>query len=150
LHHAYSYKFITKFSPYFNWESFKPVFRYSLAIFAMGLFQMTATQSRPIILGIFSTQGVDILAEYRIIEVFPIFVISIGGMITSILLPKSSKFIHTNNTEKISKLAYQGTFITSIIVCFLTIPIIIVSKEILTLYVGVEYAFLSKWLIVGF
>ncbi len=132
--------------PAFYWKDFSIVFKYSIAIFAMGLFQFTATQSRPLILGIFSNKGVSILSEYRVIEVFPIFIISIGGMLISILLPKTSRFIQTNNLDAIKKMAYEGTKYTSILVSFLCFPIILNANELLTIYVGEEYSHLANWL----
>lgn len=137
---------LSTFMPLFFWKDFKLVFKYSISIFLMSLFQYTASQSRPIILGIFSNKGVSILSEYRIIEVFPIFIYSIGGLLTMILLPKASKFVYQNNVGKIQQLAYDGTTYSSILVSVLCFPIILCSKEIITLYVGVQYNYLSQWL----
>lgn len=137
---------INSFTPAFYWKDFSIVFKYSLAIFAMSVFQFTATQSRPLILGIFG-DGVNILAEYRIIEVFPLFIISIGGMLISILLPKTSKAVQNNDKPAIEKMAYEGTKYTSILVSLLCFPIMLCAKEILTLYVGVEYEHLWMWLL---
>ena len=122
------------------------MFKYSLAIFAIGLFSFTATTSRPLVLGIFSAKGVSILSEFRVIEVFPIFIISIGGMLVSILLPKTSKIVQENNRDKINKLAYVGTKYTSILVSFLCFPIILNARELLVLYVGESYSHLAVWL----
>jgi O-antigen/teichoic acid export membrane protein len=132
--------------PGFYWKDFSVVFKYSLAIFAMGIFQITATQSRPLILVMFSDQGASILSDYRVVEVFPIFIISIGSMLVSILLPKTSKAIQQNNRKLIEKMAYEGTKYTSILVAFLCFPIMLNSKELLTLYVGDSYSNLSIWL----
>jgi O-antigen/teichoic acid export membrane protein len=137
---------IRTFIPGFDWQNFKPIILYSIAIFAMGIFQFTATQSRPLVLGIFNTTGSVILTEYRIIEVFPLFIIAIGGMIITILLPVTSKFINQNQQDKIAEMAYKGTVFTSILVSLLCFPILINSRDILTLYVGHEYAFLAPWL----
>ncbi len=137
---------IKSIKPAFYWSDFNKIIKYSLAIFAMGIFQYTATQSRPIILGMFSLEGSSILTQYRIIEVFPIFIISIGGMLISILLPKSSKAIHEKNKYAIEKIAYEGTKYSSILVALLCIPIILNAPNILTLYVGEEYVYLSTWL----
>lgn len=137
---------IHSFLPGYDWINFKQILRYSLAIFAMGIFQFSATQSRPIVLSIFNSTGAGILSEYRVIEVFPIFIISIGGMITTILLPTTAKLIQQKQREKIEKMAYRGTAITSIIVCVLCFPIMINSHDILTLYVGSKYNFLAPWL----
>lgn len=128
------------------WKDFSVIFKYSLAIFAMGLFQFTATQSRPLVLGIFSTEGVSILTEYRIVEVFPIFIISIGGMLISIFLPKASKYILNKDKNGIENFAYRGTLYTSILISILCFPIVLVSRELITLYVGEEYQHLYIWL----
>lgn len=140
-------KLVRSLVPAFYWEDFSVVFKYSLAIFAMGFFQFTATHSRPLILGIFASGNVtSILADYRIIEVFPVFIISIGGTLISILLPKTSKAIQQNNQIAIEKIAYTGTKYTSILVCVLCFPIIINSGDLLSLYVGEEYRNLAIWL----
>lgn len=133
--------------PAFHFGEFSSVFKYSMAIFAMGIFQFTATQSRPLILGMFSSEGASILSDYRIIEVFPMFVISIGGMLTSILLPQSSRLVKEKNQVAIEKLAYEGTRYTTIIILLMCFPIIINAKAILYLYVGNNYVDLSLWLI---
>ncbi len=137
---------IKSFKPAFYWTDFYKILKYSLAIFAMGIFQYTATQSRPLILGIFSVEGSAILSQYRIIEVFPVFIISIGGMLISILLPRSSKAIQEGNNTEIEKIAYNGTKYSSILVTLLCIPIMLNAESILTLYVGEEYNYLSSWL----
>lgn len=139
-------KLIDKLLPAFYWKEFSTVFKYSLSIFAMSFFQFTATHSRPLVLGMFSQEGVSVLTDYKIIEVFPIFIVSIGGMIISILLPKASKLVQQKNRTGIKKLAYDGTKYTSLLVSIMCFPIILNSKEILTLYVGNEYGHLFIWL----
>ncbi|TCO07875.1 lipopolysaccharide biosynthesis protein [Natronoflexus pectinivorans] len=137
---------ISSIVPAFYWKEFLVVFKYGLAILAMSLFQFTAVQSRPIILGIFSDQGVGILAEYRVMEVFPLFIISIGGMLVSVFLPKTSKAIQSGDRTSIEKMAYEGTKYTSILVAFLCFPVMLNVQELLSLYVGVEYIHLTQWL----
>ncbi len=140
-------KLIRSILPGFYWKDFSIVFKYGTSILALSIFQFTSTQSRPLILGIFSTVGVGILTEYRIIEVFPAFIISIGGMLTSILLPKTSKAIQNNDRANVEKIAYEGTIYTSILVSFLCFPIMLNAGELITLYVGAEYSHLTKWLV---
>jgi O-antigen/teichoic acid export membrane protein len=140
-------KLITSIIPAFYWQDFRVVFKYGLAILAMGMFQFTATQSRPLILGIFSNDGVGILAEYRVIEVFPLFIISIGGLLTSIFLPKTSKAIQNGDRASIERMAYEGTKYTSILVAILCFPVMLSAQEILMLYVGVGYTHLTLWLV---
>ncbi|WP_282038264.1 lipopolysaccharide biosynthesis protein [Saccharicrinis aurantiacus] len=139
-------RLIQSFKPAFYWKDFSQILKYSLAIFAMGFFQYTAMQSRPIVLGIFSKESTAVLTEYRIIEVFPLFIISIGGILISIILPKASKAIEEDNQNAIKEIAYNGTRFSSIIVTFLCCPIILNAKNILELYVGAQYTELAPWL----
>ncbi len=144
-----SYKFNLCVKPHyrFYWDDFKPVLYYSLALFALSIFQVTATYSRPIILGIFSNSAANVLAEFKIVEVIPVFILTIGGSITNILLPKSTALIAENNRADIEKFAYNGTTITSILACILCFPFIIGGEEAIIAYVGQQYAHLSVWLI---
>lgn len=137
---------ISSFLPQFYWKDFKIVLKYSLALFAMAIFQVTAMRSRPVILGMFSDDGVGIVAEYRIIEVFPIFIISLGGILTSILLPRSSKIVAENDEKRKQQLAYQGTQYTSILTAVLCFPVMLCSRELITAYVGESYSYLAIWL----
>lgn len=139
-------KLIRSIIPAFYWSDFFVIFKYGLAILAMGLFQFTATQSRPLVLGMFSKVGVSLLTEYRVVEVFPIFIISIGGMLITILLPKTSKAILNNDRALIEIMAYKGTSYASILISILCFPIILSSKELLTLFVGADYSHLYIWL----
>jgi O-antigen/teichoic acid export membrane protein len=141
-------KLIKNYKPAFNWRLFQPVLKYSLAIVAIGVFSMTATKMRPVVLSLFGDEGVGIVTEFRIMETITLFVISIGGMLIKIFLPMSSKLVLNNNSKEMSKFAQTATFYTSIICMLLCFPIIINAKEILEIYVGYEYVNLSSWLII--
>lgn len=130
------------------WNEFSVIFKYSMAILAMGIFQFTASHSRPLVLGFFSDDGVGVLTEYRILEVFPLFIISIGGLLTGIFLPRSSKAIQERQSQTIEAIAYQGTKYTSVLVSLLCFPVMLNALDLLTLYVGPEYSHLSNWLVI--
>lgn len=139
--------YIDSFRPATYWNDFKIVLLFSLSIFALSVFQMTATQSRPIILSIFSENGADAVADFRIIEVIPQLIIMIGGAFSGIFLPKVSAMVAEGNQQQISSFAYKWTKYTTIIVNILTVPFILCAKEILAAYVGEEYTYLAPWLI---
>ncbi len=139
---------IDRFRPALYWNDFKAVLTFSLSIFALSVFQMTATQSRPIILSIFSTHGAETVAEFRILEVIPTFVIMIGGVFSSIFLPKTSEMVAKGNQTEISQFAYKWTSYTTILANILCVPIILCASEIISAYVGMKYVPLSKWLII--
>lgn len=129
--------------PGWHWSSFKIVFLYSLNIFALSIFQMTASSSRPIVLGIFSSDAANISSEYRILTVFPNFILTIGGILSTLLLPKSSKALALDDKIAKENIAYKGTFITSVLANVLCLPFILCSKEVISAYVGSDYAYLS-------
>lgn len=86
-------KLILDLKPKTYWKDFKVVISFSLALFALGVFQATATQSRPIILSMFSNDGAGTVAEFRIVEVFPSFVIMLSGVFSGIFLPKAAEMV---------------------------------------------------------
>lgn len=139
-------RLISNFLPKNDWANFGRIFKYSLAIIAMAVFQMSATKLRPIVLSIFSQNVTETLTEYRIMETITLFIISVGGMLISILLPTTSKLVLEKDDEKIRNFAYKTTSFTTIICAFLCLPFIIGAKEILELYVGKSYVHLYLWL----
>ena len=139
--------YISSIKPLFDWQNFKTVFFYSLNIFVLALFQMTATNSRPVILGIFNSDSAKVSAEYRIISVVPSFILTLGGMISTILLPKASEAIAISDSKKKERIAYKGTFFTAILANILCIPFILCAKDFLSAYVGIAYTYLSNWLV---
>lgn len=141
-------KLINNLAPAFYWSDFKVVFIFSLSIFALSLFQTTATQSRPIILSIFAEDGAKTVADFKIIEVIPSFIIMVCGTFSGIFLPKTSALIAKGNQEEISRFAYKWTTFTTIIANCLCFPCIIGSENILTAYVGSEFSYLSIWMVI--
>ena len=83
--------------PAFYFSDLKIVLLYSLSIFALTLLQVTAVQSRPIILGIFSENGDLAVADFRIVELIPAFLIVVCGMFSSIFLPRTSAIVARSN-----------------------------------------------------
>lgn len=138
--------FISTLRPAQHWNDFKIVLLYSLNIFALSLFQMTATNSRPIILGIFSSDAATVSAEYRILSVVPGFILMLGGMVSTILLPKASETVASSDRGRKERIAYKGTELTSVLANVLCIPFIICASEFLCAYVGEKYTYLSFWL----
>lgn len=137
---------IDSLKPATYWKDFKIVLAFSLSILALSFFQMTSSQSRPIILSIFSANGAETVSEYRIIEVIPQLIIMIGGTFSSIFLPKTSELVAQKNQQAIQAFAYKWTVWTSVLANVLTIPFILCASDVLSAYVGVEYASLSHWM----
>ncbi len=132
--------------PNWNFPAFKEILSYSLSIFAMGLFQFTADNIRPILLASFASHGVEALSEYRVIQTICMLVISFGSTFLQVLLPFSSKSISQKDDKKIHFLVYSGTKYISAFLSFIIFLLIVNAKVILILYVGEDFADLSPWL----
>lgn len=141
-------RLIDSIRPALYWKDFKIVILFSLSIFALSLFQMTATQSRPIILSIFAEDGADAVADYKIIEVVPLFIIMICGTFSSIFLPKASQIVSYGNHIEEERFAYKWTILTSILSNCLCFPFVLGAKDVITAYVGDGYGYLAIWLII--
>ena len=139
---------INSIKPATFWKDFKVVIMFSLSIFALSLFQMTSTQTRPIILGMFAENGALVNTEFRIIEVIPQFIIMISGTLASIFLPKTTELLVQRNQEVISCFAYKWTILTTIIGNVLCFPFIVGARDVISAYVGVEYDYLYIWLVI--
>lgn len=137
---------IDSFRPTIYWNDFKVVLTFSLSIFALSLFQVTATQSRPILLSIFSVDGAGSVADFRVLEVVPQFIITVCGTFTGIFLPKSSEMLIQNTKEEIQQYVNSWTIKTTVLVCILCFPFIVGSHYILSAYVGEDFVYLEKWL----
>lgn len=131
-----------------NWhpQVFKEVFKYSISIFAMGIFQFSADYLRPIILGSLSSNGPGVLTEFRILQTFGMLITMIGGGFINIILPYSTKAFATNDKFNLNLLMFQGTKYISILLSFLIFILVCNSKLLLILYVGNEYSHLSLYL----
>lgn len=139
---------IDSYKPAWYWKDFKVVITFSLSIFALSLFQVTATQSRPILLSMFAQNGANAVAEFRIIEVVPQLIIMIGGTFSGIFLPKTSEMVAKKDESAMHQFAYKWTTYTTAVVAFMCFPFILCAKEVLAAYVGSEYTSLSPWLII--
>lgn len=137
---------IDSFMPALYWTDFKIVLVFSLSLFALSLFQVTASQSMPILLSIFSENGADAVADYRIVEVVPLFVIMLCGSLTSIFLPQTSELVVRDNRDEIDKYVKKWTSFTTILVCVLCFPLMLSNANVISAYVGESYSYLGKWM----
>lgn len=132
------------FLPFWDNTTFKEMLPYMINIFSFGLFQFSFYNLRPVFLGM---QGsIESVADYRILNGIVGIVTMIGGAFTGILLPSSSKIVAQNNKEAYYKVAYDGTKYVSIVLCFCAFGMMSIGKDLITLYVGIEYLYLIPWL----
>ncbi len=132
------------FIPIFNKKIFKEVLPYSLNIFSFGLFQFSVVNLRPVLLGIENSP--ESITDYRILDGIVKVVIMLGGAFMGVLLPSASKVVAMNNQTAQDQIAYRGTKFISIAICFCCFGIMAISPELLTVYVGKDYLYLTFWL----
>ena len=137
---------IDSFRPGFWWSEFKVVLMFSLSLFALSFFQVTATESRPIVLGIFIPDSANTLTDFKIISVVPSLIITIGGALSSIFIPSATEMVARGRQDSIERFAYKWTRYTSIIANVLCVPFILCASEMLSAYVGEENAYLGLWM----
>lgn len=132
------------FLPAFDVRIFREVLPYSLNIFSFGLFQFSILNLRPVFLGIQSTP--DSITDYRILDGIVRIVIMIGGAFLGAFLPSVSKVVALHDKSSYDKVAYQGTKFISIAICFCCFGMMSIVPELLTVYVGKEFLYLTCWL----
>jgi len=132
-------------TPKWDGRAFKEILGYSLAIFVMGIFQITANNLRPILLAKYAS-GIAVLTDYRVIQTIAMLVMAIGGVFMQVLLPSASKIYAENDKVKMSRMVYDGTKYISVLLTFIVFILIANSDVILTLYMGEGYQYLSIWL----
>ena len=87
------------------------------------------------------------MADFRVLEVIPAFIITVGGTFSGIFLPKSAEMVARKDQAAISSFAYGWTKRTTILANILCVPFVLSAGEALSAYVGAHYAVLSPWLI---
>lgn len=132
------------FTPFLDKPIFKTILPYCLNIFSFGLFQFSINYLRPVFLGM---QGnIESVADYRILNGVITIVLMLGGAFMGVILPSASKVVALGDKEAQARIAYDGTKYITITLCFCCFGMMSVSKEMLQLYVGSDYLYLSVWL----
>ncbi|HWK59237.1 MAG TPA: oligosaccharide flippase family protein [Parapedobacter sp.] len=132
-------------APRWDGAAFREILMYSLAIFVMGLFQLTANNLRPLLLGKFA-DGVEVLTDYRVIQTIAMLIVAFGGVFMQVLLPSTSKAYAAGNHQRIERMVFKATKYISIFLSFMVFVLMLNANEILLLYMGSDYSSLSLWL----
>jgi len=144
----YNMPLLSLLSPKWNGKAFKEILGYSLTIFAIGIFQQSADSLRPLLLGKYASQGIEVLTEYRVIQTIAMLIIAFGAIFMQVLLPSASKIYAENNREKLEQFVYDGTKYISVFLSLVVFLLIVNARTILHLYMGAGYDHLALWLII--
>lgn len=132
--------FIPKFDKGIFWE----IFPYSISIFSINIFQYSATNLRPIFMGM--RCPVETITDYRIVYAISSVVAMIGSVFYSSMLPTVSKAVANNEEKLLNKIVYQGTLFVTIFLGFCNFGMISILPELLDVYVGESFMFLVPWI----
>lgn len=132
------------FKPNFDKSIFKEILSYSINIFSFGIFQFSLNYLRPVFLGIESTP--ESITDYRVLNGVIGIVLSLGGAFMGVVLPSASKVVASGDMNAQHRIAYKGTKYISITLCFCCFGMISIVPELLLVYVGKEYLYLTFWL----
>lgn len=132
-------------SPKWHGNAFKEILTYSLAIFMMGLFQLTANNLRPLLLGKYA-DGIEVLTDYRVIQTIAMLIVAFGGVFMQVLLPSSAKIYAQGDQDKIERMVFGATKYISIFLALVVFVLIHNANDVLLLYMGDGYQHLSLWL----
>lgn len=130
--------------PRFSKEMLMVILPYALSIFSFSIFQFFAFNSRPLLLGMLS--GPSPVADFNIMNTIATVVTVLSGSFMQVLLPIMTKMKVNNDHEKISVIINSGTKYVCILLSMVIFLLILTNKEILSIYVGKEYLFLSPWI----
>ena len=89
---------------------------------------------------------IESVADYRILNGVITVVLLLGGAFMGVILPSASKVVALGDKEAQDRIAYDGTKYITITLCFCCFGMMSVNKEMLLLYVGSDYLYLSVWL----
>ena len=127
-------------------DMFHLVFPYAFSLFSFTISHFMAFNFRPLILGAIS--GPAAVAEFNIMNAIAMVVTIIAGSFMQVLLPIVTKMTVTSDDKGIHTIMNQGTKYVNILLSATIFLIILPVDEILTIYVGSQYQFLSPWIVV--
>jgi len=133
------------FKPHFDKAIFKQILPYSLNIFSFGIFQFSFYNLRPVFLGLQGTPS-DV-TDFRVLNGIAAIVMMLGGSFIGVFLPSVTKAVTQGNIKALDHLTYDGTKYISILLCFCSFGVVSVAPEILNIYVGPSFQYLTVWLV---
>lgn len=131
--------------PHFDKNIFRQILPYSLNIFSFGIFQFSFYNLRPVFLGLQGTPS-DV-TDFRVLNGIAAIVMMLGGSFIGVFLPSVTKAVTQGNIKALDHLTYDGTKYISILLCFCSFGVVSVAPEILNIYVGPSFQYLTIWLV---
>jgi O-antigen/teichoic acid export membrane protein len=143
------YGSVSVFLPGWNFKNVLPLLKYCLSLMTFSIFIFMADSLRPIILGmrVLSDAGTA-LTDYQIMNYVRIFLLVTSSSMMAALIPHVSGAKASGNQLIYDKTITQGTKYIWTVASLVGFGIIMLSKEVLSIYVGTENLHLTIWLMI--
>lgn len=128
----------------FDKAIFKEILPYSLGVFSFGFFQFVYNHLKVIIVGIQGT--ITSVTEYGVMTAIAGLVSMVGNVFIQSLLPASSRIVAKGDQAAFDRVAYQGTHIITMVLCFCAFGLMTIDRDLVIVYVGESFASLVPWL----
>lgn len=143
------YGSIGVFLPGWNFKKVLPLLKYCLSLMAFSIFILIADSLRPIILGMrVPSDAGTVLTDYQIMNYVRMFLLMISSSMMLALIPHVSGARASGNQFIYDKTIEQGTKYLWAVTALAGFGIIMLSKEVLSIYVGAENLSLKIWLMI--
>jgi O-antigen/teichoic acid export membrane protein len=142
------YGTLKTFIPTWHFKETLPLLKYCLHLFIMGLFIMMADKLKPLILSLRATgDAATKMSDYQIIYNVVMFLAMISSSLTAALIPYISHEYVTGNSAIYKKVIQDVTKPVWAFGALIVFIIILLSNELLRIYVGPENLYLGKWFV---
>ncbi len=142
------YGSIYVFLPGWNFKAAWPLLKYCLSLATFSLFIHLSERLRPVILGIRITADAGaVLSDFQIINYIRIFLLMLSASILKALIPHISGTSVNDSADMYRRTIEKGTKYIWALGALVGFGIIMLSKELLCIYVGAEYLHLQLWLV---
>lgn len=143
------YGSLTVFVPGWNYKAAVPLLKYCLSLIIFTVFGTIAEKLRPIILGIrVPSEAGTALSDYQIINNVRIFLTMISSSFIVALIPHLSGTAAVGSESIYKRTIVDGTKYFWTVGALLGFGIIMLSKDLLHIYVGKNNLYLNLWLII--
>lgn len=138
---------LASFIPGWDIQAVAPLLKYCLSLMTFSIFLVLADKLRPIILGIqIPFAAGEALADYQIINYIRIFLMMFTSSFMAALIPHISSASIEPNSKIYIETITRGTKYIWTLGALVGFGLIMLSKEALIIYVGLENQYLTSWL----
>lgn len=128
----------------FDASTFREILPYSVNVFSFGIFQYSYRRLQVVIVGM---QGsITAVTDFGVMTSIAGLVSMVGGVFIQSLLPASSRIVAKGDKVAFDRIAYKGTHLITMVLCFCAFGLMTIDKDLVMVYVGPDFMHLIPWL----